>query len=233
MTVFYRYIVQTLTREKRHELTISEDKYRGFFESANDGIILLRNPELQMRSAGIEAFLLWDGEGRVKMKVTVFAILTISFGLFPLFAQADVPLRLANHNVPVLQAASSGLLTTEKDVNGFLDRYIERYTSKDMDGLLWLFSLNAIQNKKDELPAIRQIYKNFFHQTRTLRCFFKDRKIEIYENAVEVKTRYEIEQILRVNEEKRLLKGQIRWVLIKEDGILKILSIDYKHEKTH
>ena len=46
MTAFYGYIVQTLTREKRQELTISEDKYRGLFENANDGIILLRNPQL-------------------------------------------------------------------------------------------------------------------------------------------------------------------------------------------
>ena len=46
MTAFYGYIVQTLTKEKRHELTISEDKYRGLFENANDGIILLRNPQL-------------------------------------------------------------------------------------------------------------------------------------------------------------------------------------------
>jgi len=46
MTAFYGYIVQTLTTEKRQELTISEDKYRGLFENANDGIILLRNPQL-------------------------------------------------------------------------------------------------------------------------------------------------------------------------------------------
>jgi len=46
MTAFYGYIVQTLTKEKRQELTISEDKYRGLFENANDGIILLRDPQL-------------------------------------------------------------------------------------------------------------------------------------------------------------------------------------------
>jgi PAS domain S-box-containing protein len=48
MTAFYGYIVQTLTREKRQELTISEDKYRGLFENANEGIILLRNHQLQI-----------------------------------------------------------------------------------------------------------------------------------------------------------------------------------------
>ena len=54
MTAFYGYIVQTLTKEKRHELTISEDKYRGLFENANDGIILLRNPRLQIADVNRE-----------------------------------------------------------------------------------------------------------------------------------------------------------------------------------
>ena len=45
MTVFYGYIVQTFTEEKHQQLTISEDKYRGLFENANDGIIILRDPQ--------------------------------------------------------------------------------------------------------------------------------------------------------------------------------------------
>jgi len=45
MTAFYGYIVQTFTEEKHQQLTISEDKYRGLFENANDGIIILRDPQ--------------------------------------------------------------------------------------------------------------------------------------------------------------------------------------------
>src|SRR4030042_123615 len=48
------YIVPTLTREKRQELTISEDKYRGLFENANEGIILLRNHQLQIADVNRE-----------------------------------------------------------------------------------------------------------------------------------------------------------------------------------
>ena len=55
MTAFYGYIVQTLTKEKRKELTISEDKYRGLFENANDGIILLRNSQWQIVDVNREA----------------------------------------------------------------------------------------------------------------------------------------------------------------------------------
>lgn len=48
MTAFYGYIVQTLTKEKRKAITLSEDKYRSLFENANDGIILLRNPHWEI-----------------------------------------------------------------------------------------------------------------------------------------------------------------------------------------
>jgi PAS domain S-box-containing protein len=54
MTAFYGYIVQTLTKEKHQEITICEDKYRGLFENANDGIILLRNPQLQIADVNRE-----------------------------------------------------------------------------------------------------------------------------------------------------------------------------------
>ncbi len=48
MTAFYGYLVQTLTGEKRKELSISEDRYQGLFENANEGIIILKNPSLQI-----------------------------------------------------------------------------------------------------------------------------------------------------------------------------------------
>lgn len=55
MTAFYGYLVQTLTREKRKALSISEDKYRGLFENANEGIIILKDPSLQVADVNREA----------------------------------------------------------------------------------------------------------------------------------------------------------------------------------
>ena len=57
-------------------------------------------------------------------------------------------------------------------------------------------------------------------------------KIEIYQNAVEVKARYVIDQGLKEGGQKKVWRGSIRWVLIKEEGTLKILSLDYQHQKT-
>lgn len=54
MTAFYGYLVQTLTREKRKALSISEDKYRGLFENANEGIMILGDPSLQILDANRE-----------------------------------------------------------------------------------------------------------------------------------------------------------------------------------
>jgi hypothetical protein len=174
----------------------------------------------------------WGQGGRLRMKTIVFAILIISLLLFPLQVKADAQFQFVARDLSAPHSSPSRLIATEQEVRQFFDNYIGRYTRKDIDGFLWLFSLKAVQNQKDGLPEIREMYSNFFDQTQTLRCRIEDRKVEIYENAVEVKARYEIEQIVKRSEERKVLKGWIRWVLIKEDGILKILSIDYKHEKT-
>ena len=152
--------------------------------------------------------------------------------ILPLLFGTQIHSQTVVQNLSVSQPSPRPLIATEQEVKQFLKNYIERYTSKDIDGFLWLFSLKAVQNQKDGLPSIREIYSNFFDQTQTLQCRIEDRKVEIYENAVEVKARYEIEQIVKKGGERKVWRGWIRWVLIKEDGILKILSIDYKHEKT-
>lgn len=54
MSLFYGYIVQTFTKENRRRLAISEDKYRGLFENANDGIIILRDPQHQIADVNRE-----------------------------------------------------------------------------------------------------------------------------------------------------------------------------------
>jgi len=136
----------------------------------------------------------------------------------------DLQLQLAQFKPP-------SLLATEEEVIQFFGKYIERYKQKDIDGFLSLFSSRATQNRKDGLDGIRKIYTDFFDRSQTLRYRMVDRKIEIYENGVEVRARYELEQILVKSGEKKVWRGTIRWVLVKEDGILKIISLDYQHER--
>jgi hypothetical protein len=123
------------------------------------------------------------------------------------------------------------LIATDIEVNQFFNHYIERYTKKDRDGFLRLFSSRALQNQRAELEEIRESVSNFFNESLALQFGIEDQKVEIYENAVEVKARYKIEQIVEISREKRVFRGRIRWVLTKENGELKILSIDYQHDK--
>jgi curved DNA-binding protein CbpA len=136
----------------------------------------------------------------------------------------DLQLQLTQFKPP-------SLLATEEEVIQFFGKYIERYKQKDIDGFLSLFSSRATQNRKDGLDGIRKIYTDFFDRSQTLRYRMVDRKMEIYENGAEVRARYELEQILIKSGEKKVWRGTIRWVLVKEDGILKIISLDYQHER--
>jgi len=163
------------------------------------------------------------------MKSIVFVLWILTALLLPLSLNHSIPFR----SVPdALSASKPSLMATEQEVKGFFDQYVERYNKMDIDGFLWLFSLKAKQNQWDGLPEIRIIYSDFFKQMSSLQNSIEDMKIEIYQNAAEVKARYVVTQVLKKEGEKRVLKGSGRWVLIKEGGALKILSINYKHEKT-
>jgi hypothetical protein len=64
-----------------------------------------------------------------------------------------------------------------------------------------------------------------------LKYQLKDPKIEILEKSVKIKASYEIEQFSRKGETKQV-RGDIEWDLVKEGGQLKILTIQYRHDKT-
>jgi hypothetical protein len=129
--------------------------------------------------------------------------------------------------------ASTPLIATEEEVRQFFANYTERYTQKGLDGFLSLFSPRAVQNHQDGLEGIRKIYGNFFEQSQEIEYHIDDIKIEIYQNAAEVKARYELVQLLKKSGEKKIWRGDIRWTLVKENGTLKILSLDYQPQKSY
>ena len=128
----------------------------------------------------------------------------------------------------VTQLKPSSLLTKEEDVRRFFDSYIESYNRMDIESLLSLFSLKAIQNQKDGFEEIQKIYSNFFNEGKEIRYRIQDMKIGIYQNAAEVMAYYELEQLLKMGGEKKVWRGQARWVLNKENEVLKIVSFDYQ-----
>jgi curved DNA-binding protein CbpA len=123
-------------------------------------------------------------------------------------------------------------LAKEEEVKQFFSSYIDQYHRKDIDGFLSFFSSQAVQNEKDGLEGIRSIYTKFFDQSQELRYRVEGMKVEIYENAVEVKARFRVDQTLKRRGEKKVWTGTIRWVLVKEDGALKIISLNYQNQKS-
>ena len=123
-------------------------------------------------------------------------------------------------------------LANEEEVKQFFSSYIDQYYRKDIDGFLSFFSSQAVQNQKDGLKEIRSIYTKFFDQSQELRYRVEGMKVEIYQNAVEVKARFRVNQTLKKRGEKKSWTGTIRWVLVKEDGALKIISLNYQNQKS-
>ena len=124
------------------------------------------------------------------------------------------------------------LLAQEEEIRRFFAEYIDRYTKKDIHGFLSVFSPKAIQNQKEGLEAIKNIYSRFLNQSDELQYHLDDMKIEIYQNVVEVRARYKLDQVLAKQGSEKIWRGDIRWVLIREGGALKIISLDYRNEKT-
>jgi len=129
-------------------------------------------------------------------------------------------------------AASTHLIATEEEVRWFFANYTERYTQKDLDSFISLFSPRAVQNRQDRLEGIRKIYGNFLKQSQEIKYYIDNIRIEIYQNGVEVKASYELIQMLKKSGDKKIWRGDIRWALVKEEGALKILSLNYQHQKS-
>ncbi len=123
-------------------------------------------------------------------------------------------------------------IATDEEVRQFLVYYRERYSQMDRDGFLLFFSSRAVQNGKNGFNGIKKIYSDFFDQSEQLRYHLEDTRIDIYQNFVEVRGRYEVDQILKKRGEKKVWRGDIRWILVRENGAVKIRYLDYRPQKS-
>jgi curved DNA-binding protein CbpA len=127
---------------------------------------------------------------------------------------------------PSPKAPESG----EEEVKQFYANYIKCYTKKDIDGFLSCFSSKAYQNRRAGLDEIRKIYANFFNLSQELRYRVEGMKIAFNQGYTEVSALYEVYQVLGKGGEVKTWRGDIRWTLVREEGDLKILSLDYRQQ---
>ncbi|MGB7572354.1 MAG: hypothetical protein WBN53_00715 [Thermodesulfobacteriota bacterium] len=163
------------------------------------------------------------------MKTNILILTTLIALLSLLFIGEFIPFEPVARALSASDPSAPLLLAKEQEVREFFAKYVERYAKMDIEGFLSLFSFKARQNQKDGLPEIRTIYTDLFDRSRSLQFSVEDMKIEIYQNAVEAKARYSVSQVLKEGGEKKVWKGDVRWVLAKEEGKLAIISIDYRY----
>jgi curved DNA-binding protein CbpA len=121
---------------------------------------------------------------------------------------------------------------SEGEVKKFFASYADQYSRKNIDGFISFFSPKAVQNQKDGYKDIKKIVSNFFDQNEDLQYQLIIQEIAPHQKGLEVKARYELQGVLKKGKEWRVWRGQIRWVLTKEDGALKILSLDYQPQQS-
>jgi ketosteroid isomerase-like protein len=165
------------------------------------------------------------GRRRMGMKTVIRSMIVVLL----LFVGTQVPSQMLVPSVAAADSFLPSLVAKEQEVRAFFNQYTERYNKKDLEEFLSLFSLKARQNQQDGLPEIRMIYTALFNRSRSLQLSLEDMKIEIYQNAVEVRARYSVNQVLKEGGEKKFWKGDARWILTKEDEKLQILSVDYQY----
>ncbi|NWF54682.1 MAG: hypothetical protein HXY45_07820 [Syntrophaceae bacterium] len=125
-------------------------------------------------------------------------------------------------------SVSPSAIASEQEVRNFFENYLFKYNRKEVSGFMSLFSARAIQNQKDDVERIRKTYENFFAQMESVNYKIAITGIEPKRDQVEVKARYELEGIVAKGRKMQNWKGQIRWVLVREGGALKIISLDYQ-----
>lgn len=174
-----------------------------------------------LKDGGAKKF--WKGDARwiLAKEEEKLHILSVDY-------QYSVPPTLAGEKIP----EPLPLLAKEEEVQQFFSNYVFQYNRRDIDGFLSFFSSKAVQNQRDGLGGIRSIYTKFFDESRELRYALDGMKTEIYQNRIEVKARFRIEQMLKKPKQEKVWNGNIRWVLGREDGALKIISLDYQNEKS-
>ncbi len=123
-------------------------------------------------------------------------------------------------------------ISRESEVRQFLAQYTDRYNQKDINGFISFFSPKAVQNQKDDIEKIKKAYASFFQQNEKLRYEARNVKIESHKDGLLVMADYELEGILKKGRERKVWRGQVRWVLIEEKGgALKVLSLDYQPQR--
>ena len=156
----------------------------------------------------------------MRLKKSAFVYLILLVSIFPLSLYAQVPV-----------SSETPQTITEEEARKFLDEYIVRYNRMDIDAFMTLFSKEATENRMFPYADIYEIYRKNFSNSTSLSYNLKIYFIQPYTRSAFVSGRYEVVQSLKPKGQQNIFRGNIQWHLVREEGSLKIMEIDYGRDR--
>jgi hypothetical protein len=116
---------------------------------------------------------------------------------------------------------------TEGEAQRFIDEYVDQYVKMNIDAFMTLYSRGAIENRMLTYADIRELYRMTLDNSESLKYDLKISAIHTYKEGTAVVGYYEVIQALKGSPYKKVYKGDIQWELVRENGTLRIMEINY------
>jgi hypothetical protein len=114
----------------------------------------------------------------------------------------------------------------EQEVRLFIDEYVKRFARMDLEPYMALFSLRAVENRALPYADIREAYRKTIQISHSIQYEADILTIQPHLEGTLVSGRYRLTQAFKGRGVRRI-EGNIQWLLIREDGTLKIREINY------
>jgi hypothetical protein len=114
----------------------------------------------------------------------------------------------------------------DRQVHLFAGQYRKAYEEGDIEKFMSLFSKSAIENDRMNYEEIRRAYKKNFESSRYRYILDNVRSVKNGDGAIVAAT-----YVIRKQDENGggiVKQGDIRWLLVRESGALKIAKVNYE-----
>jgi uncharacterized protein YxeA len=123
--------------------------------------------------------------------------------------------------------AESSPAVKEEEVRQFIDEYKDRFMKMEIDGFMALFLKDATENRMLPYADIEEAYRRTVSISQSISFQVEIYTIQTYSQSAFVSGRYEIIQTFKGIWRRRAFRGDIQWVLVQENGSLRIKEINY------
>ena len=151
----------------------------------------------------------------MKLNKIIFIFFIFLIPIYPFSVKAQVP------PPREIQKAES-----MEEARQFIREYTTRFMKLNLEPFMELFSKKAVENRMFPYDDIREAYRKTIEGSRSIVYKVDIDSIQTYSQSAYVVGRYQITQGFKKGG-KTVLRGDIQWNLIRENGSLKIREVNY------